>query len=85
MKKAAASSAGDIPPDIAKLSFEEALLELEKLVKHLEDGRAKLDDALRAYERGMQLKFHCESKLRAAEARIEKIVGGEAVPLQEAK
>jgi exodeoxyribonuclease VII small subunit len=68
-----------LPADIAKMSFEEALGELEKLVKQLEDGRAKLDDAIGAYERGALLKRHCETKLRAAQARIEQItVGGES-------
>lgn len=64
---------GALPPDIAKLSFEEAMTELEKLVRQLEDGKAKLDDAIGAYERGALLKRHCETKLREAEARIEKI------------
>ena len=60
-------------PDIAALSFEDALAELEKLVKQLEDGKAKLDDAVKAYERGAALKKHCESKLREAQAKIEQI------------
>lgn len=60
-------------PDIAALSFEEALAELEKLVRRLEDGKAGLDDAMAAYERGSLLKKHCEIKLRAVQARIEKI------------
>ena len=62
-----------LPPDIAKLSFEEALGELEKLVRQLEEGKAKLDDAIGAYERGSFLKRHCESKLREAQSRIEQI------------
>jgi exodeoxyribonuclease VII small subunit len=65
-----------IPPDIAKLSFEEALAELEKIVKSLEEGKAKLADAISSYERGAALKRHCELKLREAEARIEKILPG---------
>jgi len=69
MTKAAPS----LPPDIAKLSFEDALAELEKLVRQLEDGKAKLDDAISAYERGALLKRHCETKLREAQARIEQI------------
>jgi exodeoxyribonuclease VII small subunit len=69
MKQAAAS----LPADIAKLSFEDALSELEKLVKQLEDGKAKLDDAITAYERGALLKRHCETKLREAQAKIEQI------------
>jgi len=62
-----------LPPEIAKLSFEDALAELEKLVRQLEDGKAKLDDAISAYERGAHLKCHCETKLREAQARIEQI------------
>jgi exodeoxyribonuclease VII small subunit len=63
-----------MPPDIAKLSFEDALKELEDIVRRLETGNAKLDDALGAYERGALLKQHCESKLREAQARVDKIV-----------
>jgi len=73
MTKPAAPS---LPPDIAKLSFEEALAELEKLVRQLEEGKAKLDDAIGAYERGALLKRHCESKLREAQSRIEQIAVG---------
>lgn len=62
-----------IPADIAALSFEDALAELETLVKKLEDGKARLDDAIGAYERGALLKRHCETKLREAAARIEQI------------
>jgi len=61
-------------PDIATLSFEDALAELEQIVRRLETGTAKLDEAIAAYERGALLKRHCESKLREAQARVEKIV-----------
>ena len=60
--------------DIAKLSFEEALQELEQIVKRLEGGTGKLDDAIQSYERGTLLKRHCETKLREAQARVDKIV-----------
>ena len=59
--------------DIATLSFEEALEELESIVKRLESGQSKLDDAIGAYERGSLLKAHCEAKLREAQARVDKI------------
>ena len=65
-----------VPADIAALSFEDALAELEKLVKQLEDGKARLDDAVKAYERGAMLKKHCETKLREAQAKIELIAVG---------
>jgi exodeoxyribonuclease VII small subunit len=63
-----------IPADIAALSFEDALAELEKIVKQLEGGQGKLDDAIKSYERGAFLKRHCEAKLREAQAKVEKIV-----------
>jgi exodeoxyribonuclease VII small subunit len=66
--------------DVSKLSFEQALKELEDIVKRLEDGKAKLDDAIAAYERGALLKQHCEKKLNEARLKIEKIqigAGGE--------
>ena len=64
----------DPPPEIAALSFEDALAELEGIVRRLETGNAKLDEAIAAYERGALLKRHCEAKLREAQARVEKIV-----------
>ncbi|HZS83419.1 MAG TPA: exodeoxyribonuclease VII small subunit [Stellaceae bacterium] len=65
-----------LPPDIAAMSFEEALAELEQIVKRLEEGKGKLDDAIASYERGAQLKQHCEAKLNEAQSRVDKIVGG---------
>ena len=66
-------SDADIPSDIAAMSFETALAELEKIVRALEEGNAKLEDAITAYERGAALKRHCEAKLREAQAKVEKI------------
>ena len=56
------------------MSFEAALSELEKIVQRLEEGEGKLDDAIKAYERGALLKRHCEAKLQEAQMRVEKIV-----------
>jgi exodeoxyribonuclease VII small subunit len=63
-----------IPADIASMSFEEALAELQSLVKSLEKGDSKLDEAINSYQRGVDLKRHCEAKLREAQLRVEKIV-----------
>ena len=60
--------------DIAALSFEEALAQLEAIVRGLETGQQKLEDAIAAYERGAALKTHCEAKLAQAEARVQAIV-----------
>jgi exodeoxyribonuclease VII small subunit len=59
--------------DIQKMSFEDALKELEAIVRNLESGSGQLDAAIDAYERGAALKKHCEAKLREAQAKIEKI------------
>jgi len=75
-RKAEAGEKAGIPADIAKLSFEEAVKELEGIVSQLEDGRVDLEKSIAIYERGVALKAHCEAKLKAAQARIEKIVTG---------
>lgn len=63
----------DIPADIAKLSFEKALEELEQIVGQLESGNAPLEKSIELYERGNALKAHCETALKTAQAKVEKI------------
>ena len=58
------------------LSFEDALGELETVVRALEGGNTPLEQSIEAYERGIALKKHCETKLREAQAKIEKITVG---------
>ena len=60
--------------EIASMSFEDALAALEAIVRGLESGQQKLEDAITAYERGAALKKHCESKLAEAEMRVQAIV-----------
>lgn len=62
--------------DIAALSFEQALQELEKIVSELESGRAELERSIDMYERGAKLKAHCEARLAAARLRVDRIVVG---------
>jgi len=62
------------PAEIAAMSFEDALSELEGIVRRLEGGQVKLDDAIQSYERGAQLKRHCEQKLSEAQQRIDRII-----------
>ncbi|MEM9495161.1 MAG: exodeoxyribonuclease VII small subunit [Pseudomonadota bacterium] len=72
------------PDDIATLSFEKALSELEEIVRKLESGQAALEDSIALYERGAALKAHCEAKLKSAQEKIEKIVvGGDGKPAAE--
>lgn len=62
--------------DISNLCFEDALAELENIVRRLEEGSGKLEDAIVAYERGVTLQRHCDAKLQEAQARVERIVLG---------
>jgi exodeoxyribonuclease VII small subunit len=64
------------PADIASLSFEQALAELEGIVQELESGQAPLERSIEMYERGARLKAHCETRLEAARLKVEKIVVG---------
>lgn len=63
-------------PDIAAMTFEDALRALELVVRRLESGEVPLDESIDLYERGEQLRAHCQARLDAAQARIEKIVLG---------
>jgi exodeoxyribonuclease VII small subunit len=63
-------------PDIGTMNFEDALRALEDVVRRLESGDVPLDDSITLYERGEQLRKHCQARLDAAQARIEKIVQG---------
>ena len=65
-----------VPADIAAMNFEDALAELEQIVRRLEGGQVKLDEAIMSYERGAQLKRHCERKLNEAQQRVDRIVIG---------
>ena len=66
---AASTSAAMPEPDVGSMSFEDALAELERIVRGLEGGQQKLEDAITAYERGSTLRRHCEAKLATAEQR----------------
>lgn len=56
------------------LSFEAALRELEAIVARLESGQVDLEESISIYERGSELKAHCDAKLKDAQAKVEKIV-----------
>ncbi|TFF24965.1 exodeoxyribonuclease VII small subunit [Jiella endophytica] len=59
--------------DIKRMSFEDAIAALERIVSDLERGDVPLDRSIRIYERGEKLKNHCERLLSAAEDKVEKI------------
>ena len=59
--------------DLAEISFEDALRELEGIVASLERGEVALDDAIKAFERGTALKAHCQARLEEARMKVEQI------------
>ena len=63
----------EIPPDVAALSFEKALAELEQIVRSLEGGNVPLEESIAIYARGEALKAHCDRLLKLAEAKVDKI------------
>jgi len=63
----------NISPDITKLSFEEALEQLEDIVSKLEDGSINLEESIEEYTRGVHLKNHFENKLKEATLKVEQI------------
>ena len=65
------SARADAP--VEGMNFETAMAELEKIVGLLEKGEVKLEESITLYERGAKLKARCESLLKDAEARIERI------------
>lgn len=54
--------------------FEAALVELEKLVDKMESGEQSLEDALKSFQRGVELTRTCQQALKQAEQRVEKLV-----------
>ena len=63
----------DAGVDVSKLTFEQALDQLEKIVNDLERGDVELEESIKTYERGEALKKHCAKLLAAAEDKVEKI------------
>lgn len=62
--------------DVAGLTYEAALAELDALIQKLEGGSIPLDDAIAAYERGTRLARHCEALLDRTERRVSALVVG---------
>ena len=66
---------------VSELTFEQALDELDALVRRMEAGELGLDDALAAYRRGAELARHCQGRLAVAEQEIRKLDGEMLAPL----
>jgi len=59
--------------DVASMSFEQAMAELEQVVRDLEGGDVPLDQSITLYERGAVLKKHCEAQLKQAQEKVEAL------------
>jgi exodeoxyribonuclease VII small subunit len=70
-KKSASASAAESPANglPAGMTFEKALADLEEITEKLEDGKESLEESMRLYEYGLQLKEFCEVKLKEAEGK----------------
>lgn len=67
--------------DISQMSFEQAMEQLERIVEDLERGDVPLEQSIRIYERGEALKKHCDTLLKSAEDKVEKIrIGRDGQP-----
>ena len=62
---------------VSEMSFEDAMRELEKVVSNLERGDVALEESISLYQRGAELKKHCEAKLKSAEEKVAQITLGE--------
>lgn len=62
---------------VDKMSFEEAMAALEAVVSQLERGDVPLEESIKLYERGAELKKRCEAKLKEAEEKVAAITLGE--------
>ena len=64
-----------------KITFEEAMVQLEDIVHKLENGQIPLEEAVKTYEKGMELKKICEEKLKNAEMKIQKLTLDKGQPV----
>ena len=64
-----------------KITFEQAMAELDEIVRKLENGQIPLEEAIKTYEHGMELKKICEEKLKSAEMKIEKLTLKDGKPV----
>ena len=67
--------------ELEKLTFEEAMHELEKLVDSLDKGDVSLDEAIAAYDRGSKLKDYCQKKLHEAKMKVETIQSSDNIDI----
>jgi exodeoxyribonuclease VII small subunit len=70
------------PSEAAKLSFEQALAELEKIVARMESGDLSLEQALASHKRGLELARFCQQRLESAQQQVKELEGEVLKPLE---
>ena len=65
----------------SEVSFEQALAELEKIVKKMEGGELSLEQALATHKRGLELARFCQQRLEAAQQQVKVLEGEVLKPL----
>lgn len=73
MSQKTATEKSNLLNRIEEMTFEDALKELENIVRKLETGKETLESAIENYEYGNALREHCEKKLKEAKLKVEKI------------
>lgn len=63
------------PTETEPVRFEQALAELDRILRDLEDGNTSLEDSLARYERGVALLRQCYGQLRDAEQKVRLLAG----------
>jgi exodeoxyribonuclease VII small subunit len=69
---------------VDSLSFEQAMEELDQLVRKMESGELALDESIAAYRRGAELARYCQGRLANAEQEIKQLEGDLLKPLNPA-
>src|SRR4030081_3271219 len=74
----------DVGAEIRALSYEDALKELEGLIRKLESGSIDLADSIASYERGAALAAHCSRLLEATEQKVDRLgLGSDGKPTEQ--
>jgi len=79
--KSSAETSAPTEPDLADVSFEQAIAELEQIVDQMEQGEVSLQDSLQAYQRGALLVTHCRQSLDSVAEQVKVLEGGLLKPL----
>ena len=70
------------PRKVEEMTFKDASIELERIVRSLEQGDLELEESLERYARGVELLASLRERLAQAEQRVQVLVERAEVPVQ---